>query len=436
MASPSTILYTAHATSTGGREGTSKTPGGELDLTLTTPKELGGNGARGVNPEQLFAAGYSACFIGALKFVGAQQKVAVPADTSIDALGRHRPDPGRLRHRGEAGRAYPRDGQGAGRATGGGRPQGVPLFERHARQYHGGPERRLSGPALAHGAALPDLACRRWFARTGLSHHTRHARRPTRWTSASITQWAAPSTASARAPTFPRWTGGQRGPMLRRDGGTPPLLTPFSRKRFPVPAGPRRLSSLFNQQGERAMKLALATGSAAVVALSALSACTSMDVPPGAGAMTPEPLTITLNSATSSARALVGTVVASETRYGVVFTPAPAGLPPGLHGFHVHTNPSCQPALQDGKPTPALAAGGHFDPKGSNAHGLPWGDGHLGDLPPLYVDPNGNAVQPVLAPRLKLADLKGHALMVHAGAATITPTTPRRWVARPASSAA
>ena len=79
------VLYTAHATSTGGRSGTSKSSDGVLDLTLTTPKELGGNGAVGTNPEQLFAAGYSACFIGALKHVAMVQKIALPADTSIKA---------------------------------------------------------------------------------------------------------------------------------------------------------------------------------------------------------------------------------------------------------------------------------------------------------------------------------------------------------------
>ena len=79
------VLYTAHATSTGGRAGTSKSSDGVLDLTLTTPKELGGNGAVGTNPEQLFAAGYSACFIGAMKHVAMMQKVALPADTSIAA---------------------------------------------------------------------------------------------------------------------------------------------------------------------------------------------------------------------------------------------------------------------------------------------------------------------------------------------------------------
>jgi len=79
------VLYTAHATSTGGREGVSKSSDGVLDLKLTTPKELGGNGAVGTNPEQLFAAGYSACFIGAMKFVAGTQKIVLPADTSIKA---------------------------------------------------------------------------------------------------------------------------------------------------------------------------------------------------------------------------------------------------------------------------------------------------------------------------------------------------------------
>jgi len=79
------VLYTAQATSTGGREGTSRSSDGVLDLKLTTPKGLGGNGAVGTNPEQLFAAGYSACFIGAMKFVAGQQKLALPADVSITA---------------------------------------------------------------------------------------------------------------------------------------------------------------------------------------------------------------------------------------------------------------------------------------------------------------------------------------------------------------
>ena len=79
------VLYTAHATSSGGREGTSKSDDGVLDVKLTTPKGLGGNGATGTNPEQLFAAGYSACFLGAMKHVASVQKIALPAETSIAA---------------------------------------------------------------------------------------------------------------------------------------------------------------------------------------------------------------------------------------------------------------------------------------------------------------------------------------------------------------
>ena len=78
------VIYQAHATSKGGRDGTTRTSDGLLDLQLAVPKEMGGPG-NGVNPEQLFAAGYSACFIGAMKFVAGTQKIALPADTSIAA---------------------------------------------------------------------------------------------------------------------------------------------------------------------------------------------------------------------------------------------------------------------------------------------------------------------------------------------------------------
>ena len=79
------VLYTAHATSTGGRTGTTESSDGALKATLSTPKELGGAGGNGTNPEQLFAAGYSACFIGAMKAVSAAQKIVLPADVSITA---------------------------------------------------------------------------------------------------------------------------------------------------------------------------------------------------------------------------------------------------------------------------------------------------------------------------------------------------------------
>lgn len=112
----------------------------------------------------------------------------------------------------------------------------------------------------------------------------------------------------------------------------------------------------------------------------------------------------------------IGQVVLADSQYGLVLTPELHGLPPGLHGFHVHQNPSCDANEQDGKKVPAGAAGGHYDPDGTKTHGTPWDDkAHRGDLPPLFVDSGGHAAQPVLAPRLKEADVKGRALMVHAG---------------------
>lgn len=78
-------LYTAHATSTGGRTGTTESSDGVVKLALTTPRELGGAGGAGTNPEQLFASGYSACFIGAMKAVAARQKIALTSEVSIAA---------------------------------------------------------------------------------------------------------------------------------------------------------------------------------------------------------------------------------------------------------------------------------------------------------------------------------------------------------------
>jgi lipoyl-dependent peroxiredoxin len=79
------VLYRAHAHATGGRDGRATVADSKLDFKLTTPRELGGAGGDGANPEQLFAAGYSACFIGAMKFVAARDKISMPADASIDS---------------------------------------------------------------------------------------------------------------------------------------------------------------------------------------------------------------------------------------------------------------------------------------------------------------------------------------------------------------
>ncbi|HIZ51783.1 MAG TPA: superoxide dismutase family protein [Candidatus Pseudomonas excrementavium] len=112
----------------------------------------------------------------------------------------------------------------------------------------------------------------------------------------------------------------------------------------------------------------------------------------------------------------IGTIEISETDHGLLFTPQLKSLEAGVHGFHVHENGSCEAAEKDGKPTAAQAAGGHYDPQKTGKHLGPYADGHLGDLPALYVNSDGTADYPVLAPRIKkLEEIEGRALMIHAG---------------------
>lgn len=114
--------------------------------------------------------------------------------------------------------------------------------------------------------------------------------------------------------------------------------------------------------------------------------------------------------------AAIGKLRLSDGKGGLKITPALKGLPPGPHGFHVHANPSCAPAENNGKMTAGFAAGGHFDPANSGKHlGPESTGGHQGDLPVLVVDANGNAKTPVMAPHLKVKDVKGHAIVIHAG---------------------
>lgn len=82
---PVNVLYRTSAKATGGRDGHSATLDGKVDVQLSTPKELGGAGGNGTNPEQLFAAGYAACFIGAMKFVASQGGPKVPEDATVTA---------------------------------------------------------------------------------------------------------------------------------------------------------------------------------------------------------------------------------------------------------------------------------------------------------------------------------------------------------------
>lgn len=111
----------------------------------------------------------------------------------------------------------------------------------------------------------------------------------------------------------------------------------------------------------------------------------------------------------------IGTVTISEGPAGLVFTPKLTNLAPGPHGFHVHQNPDCAEGMKDDKLVAALAAGGHYDPAGTGKHEGPEGQGHLGDLPALTVAADGTATTAVTAPRLKMSDVQGRSIMIHAG---------------------
>jgi superoxide dismutase, Cu-Zn family len=112
-------------------------------------------------------------------------------------------------------------------------------------------------------------------------------------------------------------------------------------------------------------------------------------------------------TAKSGVGKFVGNMHISQTKYGLLFTPQLHDLTPGIHGFHIHQNPSC---ADNG-----MSAGGHFDPEKTGKHLGPYNDkGHLGDLPVLYVDSDGSATIPVLAPHLAhLAQIKQRSLMIH-----------------------
>jgi Cu-Zn family superoxide dismutase len=111
----------------------------------------------------------------------------------------------------------------------------------------------------------------------------------------------------------------------------------------------------------------------------------------------------------------IGHVIVTESTQGIMLKPDLRDLPPGAHGFHLHQNGSCEPAEKEGQSVAAGAAGSHYDPQDSKKHGAPWGDGHKGDLPSLNVAPNGTTTQPLMAPRLNLAELPSRALVIHAG---------------------
>jgi Cu-Zn family superoxide dismutase len=130
-----------------------------------------------------------------------------------------------------------------------------------------------------------------------------------------------------------------------------------------------------------------------------------------------ETKTVSMNLISAEgAGAPLGTILLEDSSDGLVLKPDLKGLPPGDHGFHLHAKPSCAPGEQDGKMAAGLGAGGHFDPHETHKHlGPEVTGGHEGVLPVLKVADDGSATDSMIAPHLKLADMTGHALMIHEG---------------------
>jgi Cu-Zn family superoxide dismutase len=127
-------------------------------------------------------------------------------------------------------------------------------------------------------------------------------------------------------------------------------------------------------------------------------------------------VTVTMNAIDEKGTGkALGTIEFEDGKEGLVIKPDLRGLPPGGHGFHVHEGGDCGPKEKDGKMVAGLAAGGHLDPAKTGKHEGPKGQGHLGDLPLLVVDKDGVAKEVLTAPRLKVSDLAGHAVVIHEG---------------------
>ena len=137
----------------------------------------------------------------------------------------------------------------------------------------------------------------------------------------------------------------------------------------------------------------------------------------GAGTVDAASLTVTMSAIDANGIGKqVGTLRLSDTKGGLRIAPQLAGLPTGDHGFHIHANPDCGPGKgPNDQPAAGLAAGGHLDPANTGKHLGPQGEGHKGDLPVVSVDASGKATKAVVAPHLTVADVKGHAVMIHAG---------------------
>jgi Cu-Zn family superoxide dismutase len=133
------------------------------------------------------------------------------------------------------------------------------------------------------------------------------------------------------------------------------------------------------------------------------------------GVVVAQQLTVDINKVSEAGVGeKIGTVTITEGKQGTTFKVAVSGIPGGKHGFHVHEKGDCAAATKGGKMEAGGAAGGHYDPDGKKTHKGPQGAGHKGDLPVLTASAKG-IDQSVTAPKLKLADVQGRALVIHQG---------------------
>ena len=151
-----------------------------------------------------------------------------------------------------------------------------------------------------------------------------------------------------------------------------------------------------------------------VAALSVLASAVSDPV----AAVDIMPVQVNLNKVTAAGIGeKIGIVSLTETAKGLEFDVVINGIAPGDHGFHVHEKGDCGPGEKDGKMAAGVAAGPHYDPEGHKSHQGPENAGHRGDLPVLKIS-TGETKEKLIAPRLKLDDVRGRAIMVHEGGDT------------------
>lgn len=152
----------------------------------------------------------------------------------------------------------------------------------------------------------------------------------------------------------------------------------------------------------------------AMMTLPVLAACETLDEPQGGAPA--QGVEVRMSKVTDGGIGeAIGVITLSDTPSGLSLRVDVKGLPAGDRGFHVHEKGDCSPALRDGKPVAALAAGGHYDAMASGRHEGPHGQGHSGDLPVLKVDAQGNAQLTLTAPRLSLKEVRGRSIMIHEG---------------------